>query len=70
MSERSITIHVKDDINLAKMMSAIFIEYEPSIEKISKIGTDRVVLSAPKPPDSVTYEQVKTAIKNTFSKLK
>ena len=43
MSERKITIHVKDDINLAKMMAAIFREYEPSIEKIELNGVDTPV---------------------------
>jgi len=40
MAERKITIHVKDGINLAKMMSAIFREYEPSIESIELKGVD------------------------------
>ncbi len=43
MSERSITIHVKNDISLAKMMAAIFREYQPSINKISMIGVDTPV---------------------------
>ena len=43
MAERSITIHVKDGINLAKMMAAIFREYEPSIDSISMIGVDTPV---------------------------
>lgn len=40
MAERSITIHVKDGVNLAQLMAAIFREYEPSIEKIAMIGVD------------------------------
>ena len=43
MNERTITIHVKDDINLAKMMAAIFREYEPSIDKIELKGVDTPV---------------------------
>lgn len=43
MADRTITIHVKDGINLAKMMSAIFREYEPSIEKIEMKGVDTPV---------------------------
>ncbi len=40
MSERSITIHVKNDISLARLMAAIFREYEPSIDKIKMTGVD------------------------------
>ncbi len=43
MSERTITIHVKDEVNLSKMMAAIFREYEPSIEKIELKGVDTPV---------------------------
>ena len=43
MSERTITIHVKNDVSLAKMMAAIFKEYEPSIEKIELKGVDTPV---------------------------
>ena len=40
MSERSITIHVKKDINLARLMAAIFRQYEPSINSIIMKGVD------------------------------
>lgn len=52
MSERSITIHVKNGINLARMMAAIFREYEPSIDKISMIGVDLPMDIGGKTPDT------------------